>query len=757
MNQAGKQAEGSGMGISWWMVLLARGGSQSRPAVAYLLAVWATHALLRMALLFRKDAYGFPFVGKAEWYIFHAVAIDWLWILKYSLPLLLILVLSGTMGRRRLGQAAFGMLVLLHSAGLLFTVADQETMRFLGMHLDLSLWTTYGNPASLKEVLNFLDSDQSIPYLPYILLGLCVPVSWLLFKAFRSRFEWSSRDSLGKATPIALILSSMVAYVFVYHIWTGGFRMIKLRPFADTVVEALRKRAPSGLAPADLAGLGTRFQRQWILEQGDGGWVFPDPSRPYLKAPLEKLCAREAASQAGLALQGGPAPLATGRCAEDRDGDGHPAATDCDDGESRAHPRGREVPGNGVDEDCDGVDSHPVNFVLIFLESHRAVNVGHLRPFGAIAGATPVLDSLANASHAWTRFACTGIPTINALLATHMSILQHPTRYISSDFTTLNNRGFPEILRDHGYGTHFFSAADPTWDGQVPWLRQWYLEITYDRTRETDDAMFQHMARWMKDSMDVSRPFMLGAITKTNHYPFNPEPGVRDVGKDATFQERMLATMEFTDASLGRFMAAIRDEAWFANTVFIIMADHGFPLSEHGSSTIGHGLYNETMWIPFVISGSHPELGPAALHEYPASQFDIGPTVLDLAGVRESNHFLGHSLVRRATGINSISYLVRGQQGTLEHGDFRIHGPLGEIPREQGPEVFNTLVDKLEKKNLLPGAQPVYDSLLPFLRDMAILNTYLIESDGLWPDSGSLVAGEGGRKTEIRPVSLGTP
>ena len=50
------------------------------------------------------------------------------------------------------------------------------------------------------------------------------------------------------------------------------------------------------------------------------------------------------------------------------------------------------MPGNGVDEDCDGADSRPSNFVVIFLESHRAVNVGHLKPYGAVGAATPPIS-----------------------------------------------------------------------------------------------------------------------------------------------------------------------------------------------------------------------------------------------------------------------------------------------------------------------------------------------------------------------------
>ena len=659
-----------------------RAGQYLNPALGFLASIWVTHAILRCFLLFRKDAFGFPFVGKPDWYIFHAFAIDDLWITLWSLPFLILLMATRFLQWKKAAQGIFAALMFFHGTILLFTVADHETLRFMGMHLDLSMLATYGNASAGREVVTFVASDASVPYLSFLLFFACVPVAGLLyFRYFRNRF-WT-RNKIWNPLPLWIFGGCAVfSFVFLNFIWTGGFRMLKLRAFPATVMASLgSQHRKSSMIP--LGELSREFQTQWQREQGDSTFVFPDTSYPFYKVPRV---------------------------------------------DSIVKPK------------------KPVNFILILMESHRGVNVGYLKPFGATVDATPVMDSLARGkAHAWTRFACSGIPTINALMSVHLSILQHPSRYIASDFALLRHRAFTNVLGRHGYRTHFFSAADPSWDGQVPWLRQWYQGITYDRSRETDGAMFQDMAKWMKDSLSTKSPFMVTAMTKTNHYPFNFEPGVKKLAHGATLQEKMIATMQYTDASVGHFLESISHEPWYENTVILLLADHGFPLSEHGSSTIGFGLYNESVWIPFLMIGNQLRMGSPALHDYPASQVDIAPTVLALAGICESNHFIGHDLFRPATGKNSMSYLVRSEQGSLETGFrisddsvvyFRLHGPIGMAPREQGNEIFNTISDRQERKNEIIGkGKAVYDSLQPYLKHIADLNTYVVEANALWPDT----------------------
>lgn len=690
---------------------------QAQGMQGYLLAVFLTHALLRLALLLRHDAYGLPLVGKADWYAFHAFSIDFLWVFGYSLPLLLLGSWFSV-----LSKAAWILLVAAHSVLLVFTVMDHETLRFLGMHLDPSFLGTYGNTASIREVLHFVADDRSIRYLPYLLIFGCIPFSLFAHAWLRRRVAWLTDSRLHGKPVFWLLATALITWLYLHVIWPGGFRMKRLQPFVDTAWMGLMRPEAEALPSSEWDRLAQEYQARWLNQQGDSTWVFPDLEHAYFRQRRERFCADAN-------------PSATAFCQGDADGDGFPAKADCDDLRAETHAGAVDIPGDGLDQDCDGVDAQPVNVVLLIFESHRAMHCGHLRPYGATASATPVLDSLAAQGRFWTRFNVGGVPTINALMAIHLGIVQHPTRFISSDFTTMANQGFPAVLGRHGYRTQFFSAADPAWDNQTPWLRQWYQGVRYDRSRENDAAMLDDMAQWMLDSLKSDRPFFLASMSKTNHYPFNPVPGVESSPAGASLQDRMTATMRYADAALGRFLNRLRSEPWFHRTVFIILGDHGFPLGEHGSSTIGYGLYTESTWIPFVVVGQHARLPKPGPMSDVASQIDIGPTVLDLAGINAANHFMGHSLLRpHPEGEDAL--VLRDGQGMLERGHQRWHGPLGSLPREQGYERFDALGDKGEHRNLHADAKaspPSSESEWKEIADRARLHTALLESDRLWP------------------------
>ncbi|MEN9353442.1 MAG: hypothetical protein RL318_767 [Fibrobacterota bacterium] len=641
----------------------------SRPllarALAWTFAVWVVHAVLRLAVLARPDAFGLPFVGKVDWYIFHAMCFDLRWITVASLPFV---AHVGFWEHRKAWWAQAGLWSLygLHGLLLVVTLIDHETYRFMGCHFSPDIFSTYGNTAAGRQLLGFLSNDKGGRFLPIVLLLGAIPLAYLVARWLRTRRWFSDKPAL-KGLLITFVVANLTGWLYTEMIWGGGFRAKKLAPVWSVWWTSLREARTSRVPDAEFKTLTAAHQARWKAENAsDSLWDFPDAKLPYWKVPR---------------------------------------------GGEHVAPRDSQW-----------------NIVLIVLESHRGLNCGFLKAEGATRDATPFLNSIAPSAEVWTRYQCPALPTVRALTSIHLGILNHPTKNLTSDNMGLANRALPAILGQAGWTTAFFSAADPAWDNQTPWLRQWYQRSDYDRSRENDRDLFAHGAKWMRKNLGKDKPFFVAFMSKTNHYPFNPVPGVEDAGS-GDLQKRMDATMRYTERSVAAMVDSLRREPWFDRTIFVITGDHAFPLEEHGSSSIGYGLYSESVWLPLVIWGKHPQLKPGTRHDAPASHLDLGPTLLRLAGVRKANHFTGRDLLAPVPeGLMRVT--TGGDELLVTTAKGRYHGTLSGNPRERGAEAF-AASDILERTPLDPGQWDA--ELLSRARAESRLLEAVLQRNGLCP------------------------
>jgi len=306
----------------------------------------------------------------------------------------------------------------------------------------------------------------------------------------------------------------------------------------------------------------------------------------------------------------------------------------------------------------------PANFIVVFLESHRYIDVKKSSPF---------LCSLMNAGLNFNRMNISGLPTVGGLLSSLTGIQTHSAKGQVTDLSFIKMPGFASYLRDAGWRADFFSAADPAWDNLGVWITKWYDNLHYSREREDDSLFWDWVSLFVKDSLaNKDKPFLATFITRSNHYPFNFAANMPKAEKDKSIHERIIYTMNYADRQLARFVHSIQNEPWFKNTYLIVTADHGFPLGENGNATMSGGAYYSATHIPFVIIGKNI---PQKTDTVSTSQIDIAPTILDLVGIKAPTPFVGHSLLKER---KNFAFGTHFGYKTLNYGNFRLIYKYGE-------------------------------------------------------------------------------
>ncbi len=573
------------------------------------LAAWVTHIILRLLLLFRNNPYGFPFVSKPDWFIFHAVCIDFMWIVNALVIFLIIgaiaIKIAGSTSKDKAKNVAVRTLTTLYAVFqgviLLLTLLDNETHRFLGGHLTFGLVDTYKDASSIIVFYDYVANDLSVPYLQFVVLVLMLPFTYAVYRLLCKWYRPTNSFYVRKSV-IAMIIFYIASYSYVYFIWTGSSRMTKLRPVVSLIYNDLFvAKNNNGLAESNLDAYRVAYQNLWQKVEGDSLWEFSNAKEgnglPLYRTPTAKLLNSEK-----LKVQ-------------------------------------REM---------------KPNFILVLMESQRGLNTGYMNP-QIQPSPTPFMDSLAANSHVWMRMHTSGVPTTGGVLSTHIGIPHHTRLSQATDLAHIALPSFVSTLTDSGYTTHYMSAADPAWDNLGVWMAKWYTAQHYNREREDDSTFMDHAIEYVRDTLSKEgKPFLATLMTRSNHYPFNFAAGMTDEQKARPLQERINVTMNYADRQLARFIRAVQNEEWYQNTYVIVMADHGFPLGENGVSTISGGGYSNISWIPFFIHGKGME---ATRDTTTAAQIDIAPTILELAGFAVPNVFMGHNLLRgEGTGLSLGAY-----------------------------------------------------------------------------------------------------
>jgi arylsulfatase A-like enzyme len=87
-----------------------------------------------------------------------------------------------------------------------------------------------------------------------------------------------------------------------------------------------------------------------------------------------------------------------------------------------------------------------------------------------------------------------------------------------------------------------------------------------------------------------------------------------------------------TDEQIGRLYSLLRKTKLWDNTIFILLADHGDSLGEHGIYFSHAGVYDETTHTPLIMH--LPKIKPQKINEL-VQNIDIIPTILEYMGEKK--------------------------------------------------------------------------------------------------------------------------
>jgi arylsulfatase A-like enzyme len=431
------------------------------------------------------------------------------------------------------------------------------------------------------------------------------------------------------------------------------------------------------------------------------------------------------------------------------------------------------------------------NIVMLVVDALRP---DHLGCYGYGRPTSPHIDGLASdgvvfetaVSHApWTKASFSSMLT--SLYPFQHGVTDWPS-VMPDSLATL-----PEVLARHGYSTACVMNT-PALSGGYRILKGFEDVVV---TEKVDRDAFKTSADAIEIIKHSEEPFFLMVHYSDVHRPYRPpwryvdlvesdsegRPFDRRSGKavpstgaptpgarsDHELAHDMLAydaCLRLADDGIATLLAYLDEAGIRGRTAVVLTSDHGEAFWEHGNLSHASSVYDEEIRVPLILNYPARLSGPKRITEQ-VRHIDLLPTFLDIAGVTDTEHREGTSLV---------DFVTTGTRG--DRGDVFLppDATLCECTRPRAPatrcirtddwkliveslttlrELYDLRNDPGETINLSGTGLAVEDSMLAMIRDVPGLNLggWRIGLTGARPGTGfrvEVVVPQGTRLSEVR-------
>ena len=301
--------------------------------------------------------------------------------------------------------------------------------------------------------------------------------------------------------------------------------------------------------------------------------------------------------------------------------------------------------GETIQRHIAGDPARPRLNVVIFLE--ESLGSEFWGCLGRPDTLTPEMDKLAaEQGLLFTNLYACGNRTVRGMEGVLSSFPPLPGDSIVKRDLSDNVETIARVLKRDGYSTVFLYGGRGLFDG----MRSFTLHNGYDRFIEQrhfthptfttiwgvcDEDIFARAIEECRDLSKTGQPFLATILSVSNHKPYTYPKGRIPEDPD---QRRRENAVKYSDYALGQFFRAARNEAFWTNTLFAVVADHGARV--YGKQSIPIHSYE----IPLLIAGPAAVKAPARLGQL-GSSLDVDPTLLGLIGRPYDTIFLGRDLL----------------------------------------------------------------------------------------------------------------
>lgn len=289
--------------------------------------------------------------------------------------------------------------------------------------------------------------------------------------------------------------------------------------------------------------------------------------------------------------------------------------------------------------------ARPLNLVIVLQESLGATFVESL---GGLP-VTPELEKLKHEGWWFEQLYATGTRSVRGIEAVVAGYAPTPARSVVK--LSLAQQNFYTLaagLGQQGYQTEFVYGGEAHFDN----MRSFFTGNGFQRVVDigqmrpnfvgswgaSDEDLFDKALERLKDLHAQNKPFFSLVFTSSNHEPFEFPDG--KIALHDPNKQTVNNAVKYADYALGKFIRAAKQQEYWKDTVFLIVADHDNRV--YGNALVPIKKFH----IPGLILGA--DIQPKRIATI-ASQVDLGPTLLSLLGVSSTHPMIGRDFARDST------------------------------------------------------------------------------------------------------------